>query len=120
MTRQNIIVAGGRDFQDYDLLVRTLDKLRSELKGEAVIVSGCDKGAVSLGERYAEERNLQVLRFPPNWRHHRNAARYIRDNRMIAVADGVVAFWDGKSKETASVIKISQKRGIPLLVVRYQ
>ena len=49
-----IIVAGGRDFNNYILLSQTLDAvLKKYTFSEVQIVSGCCHGADALGEQYA-------------------------------------------------------------------
>lgn len=55
-----VIIAGGRDFSDYDLLSKTL----SHLKKPFEVVCGEAKGADSLGKRYAAEHGLTVHSFP--------------------------------------------------------
>jgi predicted Rossmann fold nucleotide-binding protein DprA/Smf involved in DNA uptake len=47
-----VIVAGGRDFTNYDLLKSTLDKLFSQ-KTDIEIVSGMARGADTLAVQYA-------------------------------------------------------------------
>ena len=51
-----VIVAGGRDFGDYQLLRKTLDNLLCNITEEIVVVCGQAKGADTLGEQYAKER----------------------------------------------------------------
>ena len=47
-----LIIAGGREFNDYELLKEKVDYLLRNKKGETIeIVSGKARGADSLGER---------------------------------------------------------------------
>lgn len=49
-----VIIAGGRDFTDYNLLkVKCTNALINQ--NEIEIVSGCANGADKLGEKYANE-----------------------------------------------------------------
>lgn len=48
-------MAGGRDFADYELMKFKLNHLLSQKK-DIEIISGGARGADSLGERYAKER----------------------------------------------------------------
>ena len=76
-----IIVAGGRNFNDYELLKDALDLLLMfyvELGYEIVIISGTAKGADKLGERYAKERNYKLIRMPADWDKYGKAAGYRR------------------------------------------
>lgn len=51
-----VIVAGGRDFNNYAGLAQKLDKLLANVTDEIVIVCGMARGADRLGEQYAKER----------------------------------------------------------------
>lgn len=59
-----VIIAGGRDFSNYELLQEKCDHLlRNKLLTHNVeIVSGCARGADALGIKYAEELKLNVLK----------------------------------------------------------
>ena len=92
-----VIIAGGRDFNDYDLLCRKADKILSR-QSEVEIVSGTAKGADKLGEMYAKERHFSIKRFPADWGTFGNAAGYRRNVEMAIYADALIAFWDGESK----------------------
>lgn len=61
-----VIVAGGRDFDDYNLLRKKLDFLLSN-QTNIQIVCGEARGADILGKKYANEREYEVLSFPANW-----------------------------------------------------
>ena len=116
-----VIIAGGRDFNDYALLCEKCDGLLSHKRQShsVVIVSGTARGANSLGERYANERNYPIQRFPPDWNADGKAAGFIRNAQMAKAADALIAFWDGKSKGTANMIEIARKRNLQVRVVTY-
>ena len=119
-----IIVAGGRDFTDYAKLSEILTGVLEKCKDtEVIIVSGCCRGADVLGERYAGKHGIPVQRFPAEWAKHGKAAGPIRNKNMAAYAsEGIgvlVAFWDGKSRGTASMIRLAEKCGLQTKVVIY-
>ena len=123
-TRNRIIVAGGRDFTDYALLSETLDViLKRYTLSEVSIVSGCCRGADALGERYAKEHGIPVVRFPADWLEYGKAAGPIRNRKMAEYAsegEGVlVAFWDGRSRGTASMIRLAEKAGLQIKTITY-
>ena len=93
-----IIIAGGRNFNDYDYLVASCDSVISsiELKeGETIeIVCGLAAGADKMGEAYAESRGYPVKYFPAQWHFFGNSAGYKRNVQMAEYADGLIAFWD--------------------------
>ena len=57
-----VIIAGGREFQDYELVRQKCDYyLQNKLKSDTVIiVSGHATGADTLGERYARNEGWSV------------------------------------------------------------
>lgn len=112
-----VIVAGGRDFGNYQLLCTKLDFLFSKIT--PVIICGEARGADSLGKRYAQEHNLQVLSFPANWDKYGKSAGYRRNEEMAEKADALVAFWDGKSKGTEHMIQTMLKLNKRVKIVRY-
>jgi len=107
-----VIIAGGRTFDDYDLLKKSCDKyLKRKLKtDEVIIISGTARGADRLGERYATERGLQIERHPANWTRNGKRAGYLRNQEMADVADALIAFWDGTSRGTKHMIDIMNKK----------
>ena len=114
-----LIVAGSRDFDDYDLLSERLSFfLASKDPREVKIVSGGAKGADALGERFAEEHGIQLKVFRAEWDLHGRSAGPIRNVAMAKYADALVAFWDGQSKGTAHMIKMARKKGLLVRVVQ--
>ena len=121
MQEFKLIVAGGRDFNDYDYLSRVLFAMADvELADKAVsIVSGMARGADALGYRFAKEHDIVVYEFPADWNTHGKAAGFIRNKQMGDFADGLLAFWDGRSAGTKHMIEYMQGLGKPMQVVEY-
>lgn len=117
-----VIICGGRDFSDRDLLFRSLDKI---LQGysEPEIVSGHAKGADLLGEEYAALRGFKVSIFQPDWNKHGRAAGPIRNRQMLQYAlhgaPVVVAFWDGISRGTKNMIEQAKNAGAMAHIIPY-
>ena len=103
-----VIIAGSRDFQDYDMLCKICDHLFQYTKPTAIIC-GCARGADKLGERYAMERDIPVRYYPAHWSLYGKRAGYLRNETMAKNADALVAFWDGKSKGTKHMIELADK-----------
>lgn len=112
--KTRLIIAGGRDFKDYELLKREADKITHD-----EVVSGCARGADRLGERYATERRKKLRQFPANWTKHGRAAGPVRNWEMAHNAEKLLAFWDGKSRGTAHMIDTARKQGLKVAVVKY-
>ena len=114
-----VIIAGGRDFDDYKKLCDACDKALSR-QSDIEVVSGRANGADKLGERYASERGYKVKLFPANWGEgasYKKSAGYIRNKQMAEYADALIAFWDGKSKGTKHMIDLANQNNLKVRVV---
>ena len=116
-----IIIAGGRDFMDYNLLKEKVNKILQEKKvtHKIVIISGCARGADTLGLRYASENAFDVEKYPAEWDKYGKKAGYMRNVEMAENADALIAFWDGKSKGTKHMIDIATERNLPIRIIIY-
>jgi predicted Rossmann fold nucleotide-binding protein DprA/Smf involved in DNA uptake len=111
-----IIIAGSRSVNEQQVREAIL---RCPWSGLAsVIVSGTAKGADEYGERWAEEQNLVVHRFPADWEKYGKSAGPIRNKLMAENAEGLIAVWDGKSKGTANMIKLATQLGLRVFILR--
>lgn len=113
-----LIIAGSRDFNDYELLKSKLDKAK-EYFGEFEVVSGRARGADLLGEKYAEENNLPIAEFPADWDTHGKKAGFMRNSDMADYADGCIVFWDGVSKGTQHMINLAKQKEIQIAIIEY-
>lgn len=115
-----VIIAGSRDFSDYQFLREKMDRLLSNVKEPIAVVCGKARGADTLGERYALERGYEVLPFPANWERYGRSAGYRRNVQMAENADALVAFWDGKSMGTRHMISAAKSHGLRVRVVKFK
>lgn len=100
-----VIVAGSRDFTDYDKVKEILNKEENITE----IVCGGAKGADTLGEYWAKENNIPIKYFIPDWNRYDRSAGPIRNREMSLYADKLIAFWDGKSRGTKNMIENMKK-----------
>ena len=114
-----VIIAGSRDFHDYDLLCRKCNLFFSRKKPTAILC-GEARGADLLGKRYAQEHGITVLSYPADWDTHGKQAGYIRNRDMAMHADALVAFWDGRSKGTEHMIDLAYEYKLPVRIVRFK
>lgn len=128
-----IIVAGSRDFQNYDLLRDTIMKFLEDKDDSDIVdnlshvkfISGTARGADVLGEQFAYTYGYNIVRFPADWDRLGRRAGYIRNAEMAKYAskDGnygvLFAFWDGKSKGTKHMIDLANKYGLEVHVVNF-
>jgi len=114
-----VIIAGGRDFDDYLLLHKVCHNMLRRQHRDIQIVSGTAKGADQLGEKYAYMNGYPVKKFPADWDEHGNSAGYIRNKQMADYADALIAFWDGKSNGTKYMIDLAKKMKLKVKIVNY-
>jgi hypothetical protein len=114
-----LIVAGGRDFNDAELLDEWVSRAIPRMT-KPEIVCGMANGADTLGEVWALDRGHWVKYFPAYWDKHGKKAGYLRNEEMAKYADALLAFWDGKSKGTKHMIDLAKKHNLKVKVVRYE
>ena len=130
-----VIIAGGRDFDKYDLLQAKVDQLLAN-KNKVEIVSGKSSGADKLGEDYATEKGYSIKEFPADWdnidvegavvkytssgKPYNAIAGHMRNQNMSDYADALILFWDGKSKGSYDMLKRARKRGLEIRIIRYE
>ena len=114
-----VIIAGGRNFENYILLKFKCNAILKEINDEIQIVSGGAKGADALGERYAKERGFICKRFEADWDKNGKAAGAIRNSEMAKYADCLIAFWDGKSAGTKDMITKAEKFNLNVRIIKY-
>lgn len=131
MKELRVIIAGGRDFDDFPLLMnKCIEIIAQETKEvdsleNIRIVSGAARGADRFGEQYAQIANYDVSRFPAAWDTYGKSAGYKRNAEMAKFAseDGnigiLIAFWDGKSRGTKHMIDLAKRYGLKVHVVNY-
>ena len=113
-----VIIAGGRDFNNYALLKTTCDNLLKN-QNNIEIVCGMAMGADILGLRYAKEMNYCVKKFPADWNKYGKSAGYKRNLQMGEYADALICFWDGKSRGSKLMIDIAEKLNLPTRIIYY-
>lgn len=112
-----IIIAGSRDFDDYNLLKHTVS--HSIFNGIITeVVSGCAKGADELGEQFAAEFDIPIKRFPADWKKYGKGAGTIRNIQMGRYADGLVVFIRNGSTGSSHMLRVIQNDGKPNVVTR--
>lgn len=112
-----IIIAGGRDFANSELLKTSCDLILAGRQCE--IVSGGARGADRLGEFYAIDKNLPIRRFPADWDKFGKRAGFLRNSEMANYANELIAFWDGQSRGTKHMIDLANQKGLVVHIITY-
>ena len=131
-----VIIAGGRNFNDYPRL-KSYCKHVLQNQSNVEVVSGTADGADNLGEDFAIEFKLGLKSFPAPWddiegkpenqigtrrdgKKYWKVAGHVRNTQMADYADALIAFWDKKSKGTLHMINTMKKLKKPVKVFYYE
>lgn len=103
-----IIIAGSRKVSKYEIVAAAIhfSGLADDIEE---VVSGGAQGVDEYGEEWAEEHDLPIRRFVPEWEKHGRAAGPIRNRQMAQYANGAIIIWDGVSRGTSSMIQEALK-----------
>lgn len=111
-----IIIAGSRNFSDKNYIYKKLDILLSTIKDLEIVEGGC-RGVDLIAKQYAMDRNIPYKEFPANWEVYGKKAGPIRNREMAKYADGLIAFYDGKSAGTGNMIKTAKENNLKIKIV---
>ena len=119
-----VIIAGGRDFTNINVMAETLNNLQDvdhviEIE-KLTLICGMARGADLTAYKLFREVGLPVKAYPADWDQHGKQAGYIRNTQMAGVADMLIAFWDGESRGTAHMIDTARKHNLNVLVFNYE
>ena len=139
-----IIITGGRDFTDLELLTKSVNAALFNLecnntitgigndsrvneKDKIEFISGKAKGADETGEKYVADSIYKDNQkyFPAKWDLYGDMAGFIRNEEMAkyACSDNsypvLIAFWDGKSLGTKHMIMTAFDYGIDTFITYY-
>lgn len=104
------IIAGSRTFNDYQFLKDCCD-----IENITQIISGTAFGTDQLGEKYALENNIELIKIPADWSLGKSAG-YKRNVQMAEVAEQLIAFNVNNSKGTGHMINIARSKGLDVIV----
>ena len=109
-----VIVTGGADFRDRELLHTTLDAVPSAI---TLLLAGDERGAESLALDYAESHDINFKEFYADYEGHGPAGFRLRNQRMIdhGEPDMVIAFAGGRVAR--DLVRRAQRVGVDVFEV---
>jgi len=108
-----IAVIGSRDFSDPE---QVYEYVRGLYRTDMVVTGGA-RGVDRYAEMAAVSRRISRLVYEPKCEDDSDtyvSELHARNELIVKVADRVVAFYDGTSRGTASVIELARKLRKPL------
>jgi hypothetical protein len=129
-----VIIAGSRNFNDYEFLKEKCDAILSKIDDEIWIISGTAKGADQLGEKYAQEKGYYLLEVPAYWdkiegkpykeigttttgKPYWKLAGHERNERMAKNSDALIAF-DMGTPGTKDMIQRAKNHGLKIRTIK--
>lgn len=117
-----VLICGDRNWDDVSLIDTQISRLLCQGKIHKII-SGCARGADTLGETVAYKYGIPVERYPADWEKYGKAAGPIRNRQMLDEGEPslVLAFHDNleASKGTRDMVGIASRAGIPVRIVSH-
>ncbi len=82
------------------------------------MISGGARGIDTDAETFAKCNNIKITVFLPEYDRYGRGAPIVRNKQIVDYADEVIAFWNGRSKGTLSVIKYCEKQNKKITVIK--
>lgn len=112
-----VLVCGGRDFNDENVLYDALDEFH-EQHNIGCIIHGGARGADALSSKWAAARNIETFSYPADWDQYGHSAGPIRNAQMLKEGRpmAVIAFPGGRG--TADMVGQARAAGIDIYIIR--
>lgn len=111
-----VAIVGSRNYPQMDKVWTLIERLAKK-DPAVIIVSGGARGVDTVAAAAARIAGLAVEELLPDWTRYGNEAGFERNTRIVAVADRVIAFWDGASGGTRDTLEKARLLGKPVLVI---
>ena len=112
----HLVVSGSRHFSNKDLVFSHLSSALSR-QPNLVVICGGGKGADQLASQWACQNRVPLLIAPAHWSSCGKSAGPKRNQFMLSLANGLLAFPLPNSRGTVSVIAQAKMLGIPTKVI---
>lgn len=110
VTADGIVVAivGSRDFPRLSAVDYRVQMLADQYgRKQLIIISGGARGVDRRAIVAAEQHGVRTEEYEADWTRLGRPAGYVRNQRLVEMADRVIAFWDGESKGTKHTIDLA-------------
>lgn len=111
-----VIVAGGQDFDEYQIIYKALDGAYAKHKDMILIHGGAQKGVDLIAAKWAEAKKVHQIICKPDWnKYGKKRAGFMRNDSMLSLNPiGLLAF--PGSGLTGNLIDKAKAKGIPTKV----
>lgn len=109
-----IIVAGSKYYNSKKKIYSTIEGAGFDI---TEIVTGGADGVERMAEWWAKENDVPLKIFTEGVMDYKNQV-YTRYDCMADYAEGLIAIWKNKSKDTEYIIKLMKKMKKPIVVLK--
>jgi hypothetical protein len=107
------IAFSGGDFQDIQAIWNVLDQTREKHPDMILLHGGTSSGAELIAAKWADNRGVTQVVFRPDWKAHRKAAPFKRNDALLdTMPKGVIAC--PGTGITENLVDKARKFGIPV------
>ncbi len=111
----NIGVIGSRTFTDRLYMFKILDQYLVRFQ-DIKIISGGAPGADTIAEEYAKLRNIEIIKYLPNYEMYGKTATLIRNGKIAKESDIILAFPNGSKGGTYDIIRKAKNLGKDIII----
>lgn len=123
-----VIIAGSREIKDFKLVKEAIKNSGFDI---TTVVSGAAKGVDTLGESWAKENNIPIVRFPAKWKEihvqgaiikegpygkYNSLAGHWRNEEMAKYAEALIAVQLEDTSGTQNMINQAKKYNLKIFV----
>lgn len=110
-----ILVTGGRQFNDAQMVAEALSQVIGDTPHtDVIIIHGDATGADHLADVWAHQNNIQVARCPAPWKKWPLSAGTMRNKAMLLLEPDIVVSFPGGAG-TAHMRNTARKAGIKVI-----
>lgn len=107
-----LMVCGSRTITNTEWVFQQIETLIAEKginKEDLIIVDGGAKGVDTYAAHWANNNNVQIEWYRPDWGHYGRGAGVVRNKLMVEACNLCLILWDGTSKGTKNDIELCRK-----------
>lgn len=114
-----LIIAGGRKFNNGTLFNKSIAQFIDKHAQPAQVICGMAPGVDTMGWLWATGVGIPVVACPADWERYGMGAGPHRNRQMARLGTYLLAFWDGQSSGTWSMIRLAESHKLGATIVRY-
>ena len=105
-----LLIVGSRTITNFDLTGHIPEETE-------LIICGGAKGVDTIAEQYADSHGIEKLIIKPQYEKFGRAAPIKRNEEMVALADVVLAIWDGRSRGTKYTVQYAEQKNKKIIKI---